>query len=626
VLRAQVDYSGSLELRGYFPWDWTGAWTAAPGLLEAVSADGGAAAAVATEPGTTTAVMDACGEAVARFEVEPGATLRLAFALAPSPALASVAAREALTADAVDVVLEAGALAYERTRVAVDGAWEGLAASVTQNLHWMVLLQPETGRRYAPAGRRWIFPHPEGGRDHWTLFEWDAFFGALELAIESPELAWETAEAVLATQYPNGNVPNWRSRHAGTPDRSQPPVGAFAVLKLYLRTGDRERLARAFPALERWSAWWREERGGRPRRDGNASGLFEWGSHSEELAEWRPEWERTATGRQRAAWESGQDDLPAWDAAGWDEAAGTLDLESVDLNALLTLDHECLAAIADVLGAAESATLHRARAEALKARMNEWLWDEGSGLYLDRFWDGRRSPRLVASHFYPLLAGVPDQARAERMLATLTDPARFWGRFVLPTVSRDDPAFADQQYWRGTIWPPTNYLVGQGLRRYGFEDAASALAVRSVDLFLAGFRELQLCRENYDSRTGEGGGQRHQSWGPLFALLGIEEFADVTPWDGLRVGSLAPPPRSCLRRLPLLGRLWTITLGPQGLVLEADGRELLRSDRPVVLKRVQLGARELTAEAVSHHGVALASAAAVQRLGPGTHAVRLPLA
>jgi putative isomerase len=212
------------------------------------------------------------------------------------------------------------------------------------------------------------------------------------------------------------------------------------------------------------------------------------------------------------------------------------------------------------------------------------------------------------------------------MLATLTDPARFWGRFVLPTVSRDDPAFADQQYWRGTIWPPTNYLAGQGLRRYGFEDAASALAVRSVDLFLAGFRELQLCRENYDSRTGEGGGQRHQSWGPLFALLGIEEFADVTPWDGLRVGSLAPPPRSCLRRLPLLGRLWTITLGPQGLVLEADGRELLRSDRPVVLKRVQLGARELTAEAVSHHGVALASAAAVQRLGPGTHAVRLPLA
>ena len=43
-----------------------------------------------------------------------------------------------------------------------SGAHPGLVESITDNLMWMVLLQPETGRLYVPAGRRWIFPKPPG--------------------------------------------------------------------------------------------------------------------------------------------------------------------------------------------------------------------------------------------------------------------------------------------------------------------------------------------------------------------------------------------------------------------------------------------------------------------------------
>jgi hypothetical protein len=219
------------------------------------------------------------------------------------------------------------------------------------------------------------------------------------------------------------------------------------------------------------------------------------------------------------------------------------------------------------------------------------------------------------------MAGARRQA--ERMLATLLDPTRFWGQWVVPTIARDDPAFADQQYWRGTIWPPTNYLLYQGLRRYGFDRAAADLATKSVALFLETWREYALCRENYDARTGAGGGQRYQSWGPLFALIGIHEFVDVTPWDGLRIGTPAPVGRTTLRRLPVAGHRWTITLAPDGLRAEADGALVLESDHPLVARHVRLEPGTLEAGIVTAHRTTVRTALASQVVEPGTHTVRL---
>jgi hypothetical protein len=215
-------------------------------------------------------------------------------------------------------------------------------------------------------------------------------------------------------------------------------------------------------------------------------------------------------------------------------------------------------------------------------------------LYLDRKWSGEWSSRVAASNFLPLVAGVPDEGQARRMIETLTDPEWFWGDYVLPTISRNDPAFPEQQYWRGTIWPPMNYLVYQGIKRYGFDEVAGEMAQRSVALFLRSWKEYQLCRENYDSRTGEGGGQRYQSWGPLFALIGMEEFLDVTPWAGLTVGSLSPPGDTTLRRIRAQGRSWTVAMGAEGLRLYAEGRIVLSSTAPLVLRNLEVNETALS--------------------------------
>ena len=280
---------------------------------------------------------------------------------------------------------------------------------------------------------------------------------------------------------------------------------------------------------------------GRPRREGLTPGLLAWGSDSSLVPgpEQLPEWEVGARGHQRAAWESGQDDLPLWEEAQWDPEREVLAMSAVDLCSYRALDLECLSRIARTLGDAVAARRLEAERRRLIATMNEVLWCDAAGLYLDELPAGR-SPRVAASNFLPLIAGVPSARQAGRMVGVLRDPARFRGEWVLPTISRDDPAFDDQQYWRGSIWPPMNYLVLQGLRRYGFDELAGELAWKGALMFLADHRRTGFCRENFDARNGRGRGRRFQSWGPLFALGAIEEFVNACPWRGLRIGSRLP--------------------------------------------------------------------------------------
>ena len=514
ALRAVARTPGRVELVGDRPWGWKTTWEEASDGWRAAPAGVEIAAAFAPRAGDRVATVVA-------WESEG----------TPSGSAAALDRAQRLL-PGLDRWIDDARGDWDRRRPCAAGVAEGLVEAVTDHMMWNVLLQPDTGRLYAPAGRRWIFPKPgDGAReespepDDWTVFGWDSFFNALALATASGRLAWDVLLAGLASRYPNGNVPNWRSRRGGTPDRSQPPVGSFAALKLHLACPDEDALAAAWTGLRAWNDWWVADKDGRPRREGLTPGLLAWGSDTALVPERDrlPAWEVGASGHQRAAWESGQDDLPLWEEAEWDPEREVLAMSAVDLCSYRAMDLECLARIARILGDRAEAERLEAERRRLVAAMNRVLWSEAAGLYLDEL-PGGHSTRVAASNFLPLIAGVPSARRARRMVSMLRDPARFRGEWMLPTISRDDPAFDDQQYWRGSIWPPMNYLVLQGLRRYGFDELASELAWKGAHMFLADLRRTGFCRENFDARTGRGRGHRFQSWGPLFALGAIEEL------------------------------------------------------------------------------------------------------
>lgn len=495
----------------------------------------------------------------------------------------------------IDRILDEEKDRYRKQRVRIEGLFKGVPESITNNLFWMMLYQPEKHRLYTPAGRRWIFPQPDGTLDHWTIFEWDSFLNALEVSIESTKHARDILMSVLETQYPNGNIPNWRGRFGGAPDRSQPPVGSYVVLKIFQKSGDTELLKFAYPRLKKWHAFWRTTGdNGQIRRDGNGDGLLEWGSDRDLIPGSVPPWEENVTGKTRAMWESGQDDLPNWDDASFQESSGTLTMNCVDLNSLYALDSWCLAEMANVLDRKQDYKTYLDEYENMKRMINTHFWDEKEGFYFDRHWDGSFSRKKAASNFYPMLARVPDQRKALRMLRHLLDINKFWGEYILPTISRDDSTFNDQQYWRGTIWPPTNYLVYQGLKAYGLDAVASEYAKKSVSLFLQSWENLQLCPENYDSRTGEAGGQRFQSWGPLLALIGIEEYIDFTPWEGFRFGMINPEEKGKLSRISIQGRHYDIEISDSKVKLKEEGKEIVKTNGGAVFRHFFYSERDVS--------------------------------
>jgi hypothetical protein len=192
---------------------------------------------------------------------------------------------------------------------------------------------------------------------------------------------------------------------------------------------------------------------------------------------------------------------------------------------------------------------------------------------------------MSVSSFYPLLARIPDAERARQMRAHLLDRSEFWGDYVIPTVSRDSEEYREQLEWRGAVWPNANYLVYQGLKAFGMDVEAQEFARKSADLFLLTWTNFQICPQNYDSRTGQATGHRFQSWGPLMALIALEELIDITPWDGFRFGVLQPDRPSEVRRMSIQGRHYDVRVSSGEVRLREEGREIFRSKGGLVIRR-----------------------------------------
>ncbi len=455
-----------------------------------------------------------------------------------------------------------------------DG-WLGASAEgLTRVINWNTIWEPGKGRICTPVSRDWC----KGEFGHYVLFEWDTFFCAVMAGLYDPELAKANIRAILQEITPRGFIPNFGSARGASEDRSQPPVGAYSVLKLYRSgnlsgQGDRAFLVEVFGPLLRWHNWWM------PNRDGNGDGLLEWGSDPA-----RSGFGGEVFTLQAARYESGLDNSPMWDGVGFNERTHTMVIAAVGLNALYALDAWALAEIADIIGRDRDAARLRQEYADMAGRINADLWNEEAGIYQNRFWNGRFSPVLSSTVFFPLLAGIVPPDRAERMVNTyLLDERHFWGEHVLPTIARSDPTFDDQDYWRGRVWGPHNYLVYEGLRRAGYREVAHEMARRSVNTFLAEWEKDGHVHENYDAISGYGESDPMYTWGALMAYTGIQELVDAPAWDGWHFGCSLDEPAE-IRGMVTASGVMSVTCRPDGLTVTLDGQTLLATDHPALIE------------------------------------------
>jgi hypothetical protein len=138
----------------------------------------------------------------------------------------------------------------------------------------------------------------------------------------------------------------------------------------------------------------------------------------------------------------------------------------------------------------------------------ESLWDEATGQYYSRsFVSHKLIEESSIATLLPLYAGTISQDRVKRLLELLSRKEYFGAEWPLPSVPLSDPNFDPQKYWQGPTWINTNWLIIDGLRRYGYQKEALHLKKRTLDLVKkSGFNEY------FNPKTGAPAGAANFSW------------------------------------------------------------------------------------------------------------------
>jgi hypothetical protein len=406
-------------------------------------------------------------------------------------------------------------LIQEENLKAKAAEFGGLAEAfiaVQAGLAWNLIYEPKHDRVVSTVGRLWNEEY--GG---YCLFGWDNFFMAYMTGLSSRELAFANVIEHLHGKTEKGFIPNDnRGNGSKSFDRSQPPVGGIMTKEVYKRYPEKWFLEATFDDLLGWNRWWVKER--------LNEGLLSYGSSPADNPFNEPVFEtKTAAG-----YESGMDDSPMYIGVPFNKEKHTLELQDVGLTSLYIADCHALAEMAEVIDRTEERNELLKRAEQLTYEM-ERIWDDEFGAYLNYRTDvDSLSSRVSPTLFYPMLADVTTIERAERIVGHFYDPTKFYGEWMLPSTTRDDPLFERQRYWKGAIWPPLNFLTYLSVRKAGFYNAAAELSEKSLKLIMTEWKRKGYVSENYSSITGTGddnrlSSDRFHSWGALFGIMAFME-------------------------------------------------------------------------------------------------------
>jgi neutral trehalase len=401
------------------------------------------------------------------------------------------------------------------------GALAGAYNAMRTCLAWDTIYEPEKDRVCSPVSRLWNINW--GG---YILFDWDTYFASLMQSMENKELALANARAITNEVTESGFIPNYSAAdNYASRDRSQPPVASL-VIRHYLRKyQNTEYAAELYPTLLGWNAWFDTHR---RILSGVTKDCFAWGSEPFTPVAggfWELNHVDTTVG---GALESGMDNSPMYDDIPFDSEHHIMYLADVGLTSLYILDCECLSDIAKALGKANDANELLKKAQRTKAAL-ENLWDEDFGFYCNRRSNtGEYSHRIGTTNFYALFSDAVSAAHKERIINEhFYNVKEFYGKYIIPTIARNDAAYKDQDYWRGRIWAPTNFLTYLALQKAGCKKECSELSQKGLNLIMQEWLEKGHVHENFNGDTGVGcdvqNSDKFYHWGGLLSYIALIE-------------------------------------------------------------------------------------------------------
>lgn len=372
---------------------------------------------------------------------------------------------------------------------------------------------------------------------------WDSCFHAMAYRWFDGDMAWDELQSLFVHQVTEGDdagmVPHMAYfaenddvvdqtlfRHLHRSMLTQPPLIAIAAQAVYERHPDKDRLAYLFPRLLNYHEWFDRRRD--PDKDYLVAIIHPWESGWDASQRWdtsmgianasSQELRELGEKRKRLV---GVIIKHACNARKIAEDKEGFYVEPVDFNAIRAADIKALASIAQELGEHQQQQELEDRAQKIRDAIQRKMIDtlENSFLVSDLVGgDETRSSVSKSAAKFILLFGkcaTPEQATQLHDELTGTD-AGFISSYRVTTTATTHRLFVDDEYWRGNIWLPVNWLIWKGLERYGFTETAKHIAEESLRLV----QEHGFC-EFFSPITGQRGKSlgsycpEYQSWSTI---------------------------------------------------------------------------------------------------------------
>ena len=167
----------------------------------------------------------------------------------------------------------------------------------------------------------------------------------------------------------------------------------------------------------------------------------------------------------------------------------------VCLNSLLYKIEKDMDQISVLIGKAPDAKVWRTRAVTRQSRMQQYLWNNESGFFVDYdFVGSKKSDYRYLTTYYPLWAGLATPEQAAALAKNLPVFEHAGGLAMSPEES-------GMQWDYPYGWAPVQMLAIQGLRRYGFNAEADRLSSKFLSTVLDNFQRDGTIREKYNVLT-----------------------------------------------------------------------------------------------------------------------------
>ncbi len=409
-----------------------------------------------------------------------------------------------------------------------------------KKLTWKLMLN----NRRKSGKYQYTVPSPQTYPYQWL---WDSCFHAIILSHLSIEDAKKELLSLVSKQFDNGLIPHmiyWKKftktdfpviewGKGDTSTITQPPMIATSAWKIYQADRDKNFLKRIYDSLKKFYNYLALKRD--PRK------IYLIGIINPD--------------------ESGEDNSPRFD-----ELLGLPPVHSLDVNfqkrlELVAKHRYCnfetetcmkdflwvkdvpfnvlkvkglddLSKIAREIGFFEDADYFTRQSALIRNAMRELMLEDG--IFWSVFGEDYKKIKVKTwAIFFPMFANLYTFDQAKRLIGDyLLNDKYFQRRFLVPSVSKDEPSYdpsgpwrgiakllSTHVSWRGPIWMATNWFVYKGLINYGFFEIAQQIFDTSLKLVQkSGFRE------QYNPETGEGFGALDFTWAGL--ILDMEKNKD----------------------------------------------------------------------------------------------------